>query len=935
MKQTNKVKKIIAMIIVFLLAIVVQNEVHATLFSSRYGGRGYRPAGLYKDLVYDTGIYCLERNVTLFSPAEYYAVASRHIEGDKCNGITSSKNAIMAYILAGPDGGEKRYGTQFGSNGRVQGGSRQNAVWYYANTWLSSQGLGAYTRYGNGGYCDFMDNARHYANTINEREEVYVVDITIYKSRYGTQLLMDVSTGTKKQNGSITVTKKDANVNINLRAGFKVQTKVDGKTYWLEQSGNTYNYKGKNGTTFYTDSGTKTLKNISLLHEYKIWETQAPNNNYQLSDQSGYDSSMKAVKLTDWFSLKNNINVKINALNFSRVSISGYVWVDKIPKGSTTTNSLYDTTDSRLRNVAVNLINKKTGKPINDKPVYTNEKGEYRFDKKILNNYYVQFDYSGLTIDGRSGKEYIPVAYNSKDLNRIVKNGSRAIMDNVATKDTDLSGIAMTYAGTNNNYLKTYGLKALADNTQNSANERLYNNYELSNINLGIKPIYEPKYSLTEDLKYVKIVLNNHEYIYQYGKKGLENIAAAPQVSFQNPSIGLYERAIYPSAIYDLIDGKNTNGQIKVYVVYEMLINNSTNHQEAELYKEQKLHITNLTNTFDTNRYVLATESNALSGTNKDFIEFENKHKGDFAKWTVNGNIAKYNGEFTVDAGKAELKYIQFRVKDEEIKRILDNQNGLNEKDPTSAHSNGYHEYTRNDYSWNNLPNLPKTQTHASKYQEDNDTAPYLRFKLGNERKISGIVFEDRIDMNGRKEGEVLGNGRFNQGENFVSGVIVDLVSGNKRFEEADITKLYIGSQDKKTYTIQDARVVTGEDGRFTFEGVMPGDYYIRLTYGDGSQKIMNSDGTIVSIDEYKSTIVTSDAARRAFGFDTNTNGKEWYKFVDAKDYSLAIDSLSMRSAHNSGTAQTSMLAGTAVIDITIENTQTNYFSLEGGQREV
>ena len=105
----------------------------------------------------------------------------------------------------------------------------------------------------------------------------------------------------------------------------------------------------------------------------------------------------------------------------------------------------------------------------------------------------------------------------------------------------------------------------------------------------------------------------------------------------------------------------------------------------------------------------------------------------------------------------------------------------------------------------------------------------------------------------------------------------------------------------------------------------MPGEYFIKLTYSNGTTKIMNSDGTLISIDKYKSTIVTSGVTKNALGNGNNTHGNEWYKYLEGNNYSVAVDSLSIRQAINKGDTRNNMIAGTAKIDITIENTESNY----------
>ena len=108
------------------------------------------------------------------------------------------------------------------------------------------------------------------------------------------------------------------------------------------------------------------------------------------------------------------------------------------------------------------------------------------------------------------------------------------MMDNVATYDTDLDGIATTYTGTEEE--ETYGLswdsyifKALYDSSANI----------LPNINLGIKKIYDPEYAIVENLMYVKIEINGYSYLYEYGYTTAVSDndpfnVTVPTVSFRN-----------------------------------------------------------------------------------------------------------------------------------------------------------------------------------------------------------------------------------------------------------------------------------------------------------------------------------------------------------------------------------------------------------------
>ena len=245
----------------------------------------------------------------------------------------------------------------------------------------------------------------------------------------------------------------------------------------------------------------------------------------------------------------------VSYTNYRRIKISGYVWVDQSTNKSTTGdggyNSLYDGGETLVNGVTVSLYKKGSSEAVatyitgSDSAL---DDGEYEFNllsydvsilyKDVKNGeYYIEFDYgsaSGLinTTNSTTGKDYIPVAFNDEDSAEIVTNGSRALMDDVAEYNDDLSGIATTYSGTDKAGEKSYGLSHFFDTLY----EKDSNTLEY--INLGIKA-YNPDYAIVENLMYVKIEINGYSYLYEYGytKAVTDNDpfnVTVPTVSFRN-----------------------------------------------------------------------------------------------------------------------------------------------------------------------------------------------------------------------------------------------------------------------------------------------------------------------------------------------------------------------------------------------------------------
>ena len=760
------------------------------------------------------------------------------------------------------------------------------------------------------------------------------------------QGLILIKPGESKQNksvkfdvqstGSLTINKTDADTGKSLSAGFKIQTSA-GK--WLSGKNGAYNYTNSfaNAETY---PSPVTLKDIKF-DTYKIYEVKAPEG-YDITAQKGYgdikgEKNQKGVLCGTVKVDGNNIKVTKSFTNkyTQKISIKGYVWVDLPSTKERGNDNLYDTDlegKARIEGVTVKLIKKSNNKVVATKKTKSN--GEYTFDKALtkseLKDYYIEFDYKGKKkYVNEQNKEinediskYIPVAFNSTNKNKIVANGSRALMDEHAYedyKDTKYTGIATTYKGPKEE--KTYGLSG-------NLYEKLFNEKTatLENINLGIKKIPNEEFGLEENLEYVKITINGYNYTYNYGNLGNSNMDAAPKVYWQGKTDkNYYSAAIYPSDIM-YTNQKDREKELKVYVGYKINIKNLSQTNIDELYKEKKLIIRELTDKFDTSRYEL-NDSN----------------------WTAKGNSATYKnkielGPYKTETGEKSIP-IQFEVKTAAIRDMLDktnHPNGIIEDFPTEATAKGYHEYTRNDYSWKNLDEgtkkNPQEKPHRTEEKEQSDKAPYLVFRLGKERIIRGKVFEDKVVTT---DGQKLGNGQYDSNENVVKDVTVELldVDGKNlaRLYQEDKISEYNANKDNylgieaTTKTVSSGNVE--ENGHYEFRGIVPGYYYLRFTYGDGTQKICDLSGNEIktlTAKDYKSTIVTNEDVKNALK-NVTTDGL-WYKKLGNTGASVAIDDLTTRKALNNGNGTgTNIMAGTAIISITVEkeNTPTNTSNMQ------
>ena len=707
--------------------------------------------------------------------------------------------------------------------------------------------------------------------------------------------------------------------------------------------------------TLYADgqgSSGQTLADFKAFIE-NVYSANPPNFQYITIDDKATMNEFKQY-LKEKYSPKDtgvtttSTDATISIPNEKVISISGYVWEDKANYKINDTDNEFGEGESKIPGVKVELVNKATNEVIDTK--VTDANGQYKFDghdyirevngkkyhlikEATITNYYIRFDYSGY------GKDYIPVAFNSTDASKIEKNGSRAIMDNVATKDVDLSGIATTYTGTSEE--TTYGLGA-----NGNLYKKLYvaKDYTLANINLGIKQLPKTDYHIDENLAYVDITMKGYTYRYNYGGTGNKSLVAAPRVNFQKKNnIRAFDRAVYPSDV--IYDKANSTEELKINVVYRIDITNTTNYALEELYREKKLYVTSLTNIYDNNRYTL--------------VEKDNRWKSKLTQ--EHGYIAEITPDYLntiygsgIEKNNTATSFIEFSVNHDAILSMLDSEYGTQkgiagiiENFPTKTISVAHHEYTRKDYSWQNA--ITKEQTHITKDDQQEAEAPYLIFKFGEQREISGNVFEDTVVST---NGEKLGDGQYEQEkENRVGGVKVELLDakeGASDITQFPVSHVYgkkVEKEEKITWkTIsEDASITTAEkDGSYTLTGIVPGKYYLRYTYANGKQIIYDTSGNEVSKDvnvkNYKSTIVKSNVAKAALQ-GSDQDGL-WYKNLEDKNYSVAVDNMNsvakaqdeingiatveeVQNKQNSENGfEYPVMAGTAMISITVENTE-------------
>ena len=713
-------------------------------------------------------------------------------------------------------------------------------------------------------------------NAINVKPQ-----ITIYK--YDSELAQDKMIPANSMGGAVFkvyVGSTDKNGKISK----------DGK--WLgKNKDNTWNYNSTFGkaATFKTVAG----KGISVENikagTYVFCETETPDKNiYGIEHQDGYDKDLGFIVGPTAKITKDNISLSVKHINKKtnkKISISGYVFVDKAGVKADRDNRL-SSNDEMVKGAVVELINKTTGKSVAQ--TRTDDKGYYIFKDAVieteLSNYYVKFDYTGTAYSSCK-----PIEFNAS------AEGSKAIINNIPEADKDFVGIATTYSGKESNIENKYGLSGLY--------KTLFKDNTLQHINLGLIDPNIPKYDNVMNIEYVRIEINGYTYNYYYGKEENKKYTAAPKVEWQGKQT--YSRPIYPADI--VYESKDKSKELKVYVGYRIDITNTETRNNLEQYKEVALHLTSLKNVFDKDRYELHDN-----------------------KWNATGEgtatLKDLGGFKSIGSEKTETTKIEFSVKPNAIKDILSNPDGITEKFPTKAVSNGYHEYQRYEYYWKNKDLVREIAKHTTNSEEKTSEAPYLRFLMGDDRIVTGKVFEDTVVST---NGEKLGNGQYDDGEKLASGVKVELLLGKQDKEPATVyPKEYIVGKNGKNVEITNqhqAIATTDTNGAYTIAGIVPGDYYLRFTYGNGETVITKLGDKEIKAKDYKSTIVTQNVAKDALknGEKVKDTKHTWYKNKDINSgkYAVAVDDLDVRSKVNKD-QEKNQTAYTAKFSITVEDTE-------------
>lgn len=529
--------------------------------------------------------------------------------------------------------------------------------------------------------------------------------------------------------------------------------------------------------------------------------------------------------------------------------------------------------------------------------------------ESIINGAYIEFEYNGMTYKS------VPL-YNALDISGNENKGSRATDETnrnrtgennpyfystryatiTSNEATDTQGritnleydyannrSTLKYSNNTSNYIygydgQTYPIDGIDNQYKTFANTKDANNgimgkgltandiymnnmEEIPYINLGIMEREMPDLSVMQDVQNAKVTLNGYEHIYQYsqrfdsdgefrenGEDGF-NVAVKFGEKYLNNS---YTREIYSSdIIYN--QSEEGNGKLGVYITYKIAIRNEATNIYTRLNE--------LANYYDDDFELIATgyeidENGNVVNSIQNRVD-EGYNQNGYKKSIIYAGTGENIPPIGANESNTIEIYVQYKLNNDAINSVL-NQDltlaSITEVTSYSSFENGFNTV----YSGVDRDSRPDsiTPNDRTTYEDDTDSAPTLVLKATNTRIIQGTIWEDNaieelLNSTGydkRREGD----GRYEaENENVIRNVQVELltIGDGGTYITAD---LYQRGQDDAV----PAQYTTGNDGRYIFEGVIPGQYLLKYTYGNNSYIVDIDNGTETQIEaqKYKST---------------------------------------------------------------------------------
>ena len=725
---------------------------------------------------------------------------------------------------------------------------------------------------------------------------------------------------------SFSVIKTDDENNMKLpNVGFKFYNKESGK--YLKYDGTSIQYVNtfEEATDFLTDENGKISLNNVLSGTYIAYETKNPNYGYVV-DNSGKEfvpTNMQEILITN---------------TFKYIRLSGLVWEDRGSSGKDTErNNLYrldenDSADVLIEGIKVSLKDRTTGDLVDDtidgldsdqkviSETYTNSDGEYQFDYvpiENLGNYYIEFEYDGLVYENviphleneeKGSKASEPEREDFNNRFNSMDKGS-GDMQTIADQNGDTSerpivnyDIAETGEGGRLLEMTSTENTEITATTDETGYKLEYTPgsgiTEITNVNLGLYLRPQTDLALQTEIEEIKAEINGYGHIYRYGPKYDVNNAQEVEdswnlgVRFENTYKGTYERPIYKAdAAYE--NTEDPSKELRLSLTYKITIRN-----QGSVYGKVNKVIAYFDSRYDQITAIgteMDNEGNVV-GTPLTISQSQDEGNG-YRRVEINTSVLNQIIDYpTANAEEREPEqniYVQFNLPREVILEML-NEEEVDNTLSFTAEIGSYTSYSDPEgntlYAAYDFDSVPDNATAGefSTYEDDTDRASEVAITLAGARTISGYVFEDTKEES--QENVAEGNGRKDDDETNLKGVTVELID----VTNDSVTQIYDSNTDvwaNASYPVDES------NGNYVIAGFIPGQYLIRFTWGDGTERIVEPENAEeITVENYKSTIISYDKYQAYQELQNQGNAGRFYKdetIVDGS--SLALDNQEIR----------------------------------------
>ncbi len=429
-------------------------------------------------------------------------------------------------------------------------------------------------------------------------------------------------------------------------------------------------------------------------------------------------------------------------------------------------------------------------------------------------------------------------------------------------------------------------------------------------INLGLKKRERPDLSVVKDIESAKVSIVGTQHVYKYGDRfnqelwadnsnGVSGHELDPKVKFEEKYSEMsYTRPLYASDVY--YNGDNGD-PLAVELTYKIAVRNNSTNLGAKIYE--------LDDYFDSkyNLIAVGTDIN-VDGSIKEETRLNTslieEISSEYEGMTIGGDNMPI---LELKPLEERYIYIQFQVHKDDIIEIIENTDSENSKLDNISEIKKYgitktnSEGTNEVYAGIDKDSQPGNTdiNDRTTWEDDTDKAPGILLVLTNElipdpspdpdpdpdpdenpdlleRRVNGKVFLD-TDENAVEDGQQVhtgiarqGNGQYDEDELGIENVRVSLVD-----TDGNVVQVY----NKDTEEFEDAITYTDENGEYTIEGFIPGEYEVQYTWGgniDGAglnstYTLDDGEEQVVNVQNYKSTVVNEDV------WNAKGTSDQWY----------------------------------------------------------